>query len=322
MSGFSVGDVFGKTFLSAETIIGGRRAFGSENKQTFKASVAGFNTSSATFKSIVENGLESKSLGISFKKKGSSSTYSGGGGKSPSFVDWDNDRIKLTGGGDYGLKLKGNNNSIIKVKIQAAKPMGGPGHISGITRKDGNDVTLLTAANRSDFPSIQPGANNNEVNGHKFSRNNSKDARISLKGATPMYLGLISWELQIRGCMDPTATNYKPTANRESSCTYTVAPITSFTTSVSESTQGVSKNTTFAWALDTGTASAPKRATSVKLYVSNSAGNDQLIKEWGSGIVAQNYTYNLQNLPVGRIRTLELRKLILFQLKSILLKLF
>lgn len=324
MSGFSVGDVFGKTFLSAETIIGGRRTFGSENKQTFNASLSGFNTSSATFKSIVENGVENKSLGLTFKKQGSSSTYQG----NPSFVDWDNDRIKLTGGGDYGLKLKGASDSIIKVKIQAAKPMGGSGHISGITRKDGKDVSLLTAAGRSDFPSIQPGANNNEVivhltkssdyieldpgadasgidtftvnvDGHKFSRNNSKDARISLKGATPMYLGLISWELQIRGCMDPTATNYKPTANRESSCTYTVAPISSFTTSVSESTQGVSKTTTFAWALDTGTASAPKRATSVKLYVSNSAGNDQLIKEWGSGIVAQNYTYNLQNLPVG-----------------------
>jgi len=40
MSGFTVGDIFGKNFLSAETIIGGRRAFGSENKQTFNASVS------------------------------------------------------------------------------------------------------------------------------------------------------------------------------------------------------------------------------------------------------------------------------------------
>ena len=324
MSGFSIGDVFGKTFLSAETIIGGRRTFGSENKQTFNASLVGFNTSSATFKSILENGIENKNIGHTFVKKGSSQKYVG----NPSFVDWDNDRIKLTGGGDYGVEVEGNNNSILKFKIQAQKPLGGDDHVSPTTKKDGSTITLVTAAGRSDFPSIQPGDNNNEVivtlsksgeyigldpgadasgigtftvkvDGHTFSRDNSKDARISLKGATPVYLSLISWELQIRGCMDPTATNYNPKANRERSCTYTVAPISSFTTSVSESTQGVSKTTTFAWALDTGTDSAPKRATSVKLYVSNSAGSNQLIKEWGSGIVAQNYTYNLQNLPVG-----------------------
>ena len=323
MSGFSVGDVFGKTFLSAETIILG--------KQVKKAEISGFTnqtSNTTTFKQALTGTAGGYSISHSFRKEGSSSEYSG----TPSFSKWDNDDTLSVD--NYGFNIKGSSNTetIVRLTLPSGKVWGGSGHVN-VCLWSGNtcSTSLGSAANSSSYPQIKKvGSNYNavdivlksasdyisidprgkvsgignmtiQVGGKKFkTKTDGESDSLVKKSATPIKVTLIKWIKYVNGCTDNQATNYNPQANQSTSCSYVVAPITKFTTSVSESKQGESKTTTFDWALDTGTTSAPKRATSVKLFVSNTAGSDQLIKEWGSGFeTVEPFPYNLANLPVG-----------------------
>ena len=73
--GFSVGDIFSKNFLSAETIIGGK-----SKQESFAAEIVGVSGATvptATFKQALSNSIPGSSSGIShyFKEKGSSTKY-------------------------------------------------------------------------------------------------------------------------------------------------------------------------------------------------------------------------------------------------------
>lgn len=334
--GFSVGDIFSKNFLSADTIIGGK-----SKQESFAAEivgVSGVTSGQATFFQALTFSMPGSSTGITaeFRKKGSGSTYNGAGGQTPSFVQWENDRIKLLGASDYGVTVKGAGaGNEMTFRIESNAKMGGTGHLGPVATYNGNKLSLLGAAQTAAFTNIKevPGSGGKKVdvtltsgnhyisldpgadasgigtftvkfkgpNGDiKFERNNSYDARISGSGkATPMYLGLVKWVQYKDGCMDNEAYNYKTTYNRQPAsvtCTYRVAPVDTFTISKSQVTQGAADSVTFDWSLDT---SKRQNASSVKLLVSNSSGNDQEITSWSKGVTAQTYTYNTSTLPVG-----------------------
>jgi len=88
MSGFSIGDVFGKTFLSAETIIGGRSTKKVFNATMTNLSVDGTSVPNTGFKQIIEgkvvngkaagkNGWAYKKIGAVHNKKNKVKTTSG-----------------------------------------------------------------------------------------------------------------------------------------------------------------------------------------------------------------------------------------------------
>ena len=340
--GFSVGDIFSKNFLSADTIIGGK-----SKKESFAAEIVGVSGATvptATFKQALSNSIPGSSSGIShyFKEKGSSTKYVCTSSGCPSFTEWENDRIKLLGASDYGVNVNGagaGNEMTFRIESQAV--MGGSGHLGPVATYDGDKISLLSAARNSAFTNIKevsgsggkkvdvtltsgshyisldPGADASGIgtftvkfkgpNGDiKFERDNSTDARISGSGkATPMYLGLVKWAMYQDGCMDNEAYNYKSKYNRQPAsvtCTYKIAPVDTFTISKSQVTQGASDSVTFDWSIDTDPDSDGRKrqnASSVKLLVSNSSGNDQEITSWSKGVTAQTYTYNTSTLPVG-----------------------
>lgn len=334
--GFSVGDIFSKNFLSAETIIGGK-----SKQESFAAEIVGVpgaTVSNGTFKQALGHKIPGSGYGIShyFKKKDSSTKYvCTSSTDCPSFTEWENDRIKLLGASDYGVNVNGATGSEMTFRIESQAVMGGSGHLGPVATYDGDKISLLSAARNSAFTNIKevsgsggkkvdvtltsgshyisldPGADASGIgtftvkfrgpNGDiKFERDNSTDARISGSGkATPMYLGLVKWAMYEDGCMDNEAYNYKSKYNRQPAsvtCTYKIAPVDTFTISKSQVTQGASDSVTFNWSLDT---TDRKNASSVKLLVSNSAGNDQEITSWAKGVTAQTYTYNTSALPVG-----------------------
>ena len=228
--GFSVGDIFSKNFLSADTIIGGQ-------KKTFKAdaiiSGIGAGASTATFRQALTSSIPGTSRGIDhyFKKGGSSSQYSG----VPSFVVMtDDNTVELTAGHDYGFHLKGANGNKMIYRISANKNLGGNDHVGPSTTYNGKTISILTAANSSawenikkiddntvevaltqgaHFISLDPGARVSGIgtftiklegpNGKTFTfdRDNSKAERISVKGGTPVTISLVSWIKIVEGCM-------------------------------------------------------------------------------------------------------------------------
>ena len=331
--GFSVGDIFGKNFLSADTIIGGQ-------KKTFKAdaiiSGIGAGASTATFRQALTHTIPGTSQGIShfFKKGGSSSHYHGAGGNMPSFVVMpDDNTVELTAGHDYGFNLTGANGNKMIYRIHANKNLGGSGHVGPATTYNGNTVSILTAANSSawenikkiddntvevaltqgaHYISLDPGARVSGIgtftiklegpNGQTFTfaRNNSSAERISAKGGTPVTISLVSWIKIVEGCMLSDASNYNSNANepKNSTCAYNVAKIESFTANKTVFTQGVSDSITFDWTLNF---SNGRNNSSTKLFMSNNSVQNTEIKAWSAGVNNPTpFSYNVSALPVGK----------------------
>ena len=174
MSGFSIGDVFGKTFLSAETIIGGRSTKKVFNATMTNLSVGGTSVPNTSFKSIVTgvvvNGEAAGPDGWAYKKIGAVHDKSNkvqSGRISPSnaaeFFKWDNgsssgdDRIILYD--DDAFHFKPAKGTTAKFKFR---------YVTNKTRSSGKQsspydyvvnikkasVSLPNAAQSSSYPTI------------------------------------------------------------------------------------------------------------------------------------------------------------------------
>ena len=135
--------------------------FSAEGKtpKVFKADIIGFGgaSSSGNFKDIMSSAGSPAAPGVGFthkyKKVGDSTSYQ----NLPSFSDWVGDSMKLSGGGDYGFNIEGANDasSWFQIEVPAGCQLGGPGHIGPSTTYGGDRISILTAASRSDFPSVR-----------------------------------------------------------------------------------------------------------------------------------------------------------------------
>lgn len=174
MSGFSIGDVFGKTFLSAETIIGGRSTKKVFNATMTNISVGGTSVPNTSFKSIVTgvvvNGEAAGPDGWAYKKIGAVHNKSNkvqSGRISPSnaaeFFKWNNgsssgdDRIILYD--DDAFHFKPAKGTTAKFKFRyvtnatgsRSKQTSPYDYVVNIKKAS---VSLPTAANSSSYPSI------------------------------------------------------------------------------------------------------------------------------------------------------------------------
>ena len=134
--------------------------FSAEGKtpKVFKADIEGWGgaTSIGTFKDVLLGSAPAapgRGFTHKYKKVGSNTEYSG----VPSFSDWDGDSMKLSGGGDYGFHIKGASDasSWFQIEVPAGCELGGTGHIGPGTTYGGDRISILTAANSPDFPSVR-----------------------------------------------------------------------------------------------------------------------------------------------------------------------
>jgi len=143
--------------------------FSAEGKtpKVFKADILGWGgaTSTGTFKDVLLGNAPAapgKGFTHKYKKVNSSSSYTG----MPSWSDWTGDSMELSGGGDYGFHIEGANDSSawFQIEVPAGCELSGTGHIGPTANYGGDTVSILTAADRSDFPSVRRvGTSKNKV---------------------------------------------------------------------------------------------------------------------------------------------------------------
>ena len=315
-------------------------------KKVFNASMVGWGggSSSGTLVEALRGGSSSdnwsgRGIGMPhfFKKKGDSSKYAG----TPSFsVFPTSDSIELKGGHDYGFNVSGTNTSqaLFEITVPSACVLGGSGHISPTVTYNGNSISLLTAANSSNFPHITTvGSSKNKVRielakaSHYISldpadeisgigtftvNTSSKDGReykfqktngkLSQKGVcgkngygTPITIKLISWIKIQKGCTDNQASNFDGKgANWVDDGSCQFIVAPIETFTVSQSNVTQGVSKKVVFSFELDN-SAGQRTSKTTLYASNSAGDNQKLKSWGKDVFSQNWPYNTSKLPVG-----------------------
>ena len=333
MAGFFVSNSFGK--------------FHSESK-VFNATMSGFggSTSSGTFQEALTGtgAWQSGSTLIDhdFKKKDDNSVYVGYGGTLPSFLQWtDPDTMEFKGSYDYGAHIKGSNNvvAVYEIEVPSDCVLGGSGHISPVVNWNGTNISLLTAAAKSDFPTITKIANNKvrvelnksgtyisldpgadvsgigtftvavtDKNGKiwKFERDNSASEKLSRANACSNAGGRYGTPIYLKLI---SWTKYNDgcmdttASNYDSNANRDDGNCQYQIAEIKTFT--ISKTSVVQGVSDQVNffweldTANGEKADLVTLYVTNADGTDQEITTWGPYVYSQNYTYNTASLPVG-----------------------
>lgn len=174
MSGFSIGDVFGKTFLSAETIIGGRSTKKVFNATMTNLSVDGTSVPNTGFKQIIAgelvNGKAAGPNGWAYRKigavHGKSNKVSGGklsSSNANEFFKWSNgtttgdDKMILYPDDAFNFHPAKGTTAKFKFRYVTNKTSSGSKQSSPydyVVNIKKESVSIPTAANSSSYPTI------------------------------------------------------------------------------------------------------------------------------------------------------------------------